>query len=113
MHQSWEEYWIQGWGVDPDLMRERMGAMFNPYDELFDPADPGNYRDHPLDFDCQCKFCVQKTTISMQDRKFLWSIRVVWNKRDIHSHRDEREAVSKYDEREIWRAPQAEDLRSF
>lgn len=109
MHQSWEDYYLQGWGVDPDVMRERLGmlrfeemkAVFNPYDEIDDPAITG----HTVDFKCQCVSCVKKTTLSMDDRKFLWSIRVVWNKRDIHSHRDEREAVSKYDEREVWGTP--------
>lgn len=120
MHQSWDDYYLRGWGQDPDIARERLEmlrfeevkAVFNPYDELYDPSDPGNYRGHSLDFACQCKFCVKKTTITQDDRKFLWSIRVVWNKRDIHTYSSEREALSEYDERQIWRSSETEALRT-
>jgi hypothetical protein len=33
---------------------------------------------HPLDFSCQCKFCVRLHTITMKDRDFLHSIGIAW-----------------------------------
>jgi hypothetical protein len=35
--------------------------------------------DHELDFKCQCKSCVSKHTISMNDQLFLKSLRILWN----------------------------------
>jgi hypothetical protein len=40
MHQSWDDYYARGWGIDPDIAREKLDflkreqerAMFNPYD---------------------------------------------------------------------------------
>jgi hypothetical protein len=77
---------------DPDLGRDGIAAlrwdqehrMFNPY-EMWNRA--ANDQDEPLfytktvhtvDFKCQCKVCVKKTTINMQDAAFLRSIGVVW-----------------------------------
>jgi len=56
-------------------------AMFNPYD-MFKDDEPLFYTNtqHPLDFSCQCKMCVRMHTISMDDRDFLCSIGIVWNK---------------------------------
>lgn len=88
--RAWDEYYARGWGLDPDLARERLDflrleqerAMFNPYDANL-PDEPLFFtRDcHPLDFSCQCAICVRMHTISMQDRDFLTSIGVVWTLR--------------------------------
>jgi len=50
------------------------------YDELFDPSDPGNFREHPLSFGCQCKSCTRLSTLSMFDQQFLYSIGVKWSR---------------------------------
>lgn len=34
---------------------------------------------HELDFKCQCKSCVSKHTITMDDFKFLKGLRILWN----------------------------------
>lgn len=85
MHERWEDYYCRGFGVDPEIARERLDflrreqeraeAMFN---EL--PDEPLFYTNslHPLDFSCQCKMCVRMHTITMQDREFLGMIGVVW-----------------------------------
>lgn len=109
MHQPWDEYWIQGWGPDPDLWRDKMGmlefeerkAMFNPYD-----AKP-----HPVDFKCQCKQCVQKTTLTMEDRAFLYSIGVAWSKRHVQAAGSERPRLPKPQAGKTGRAQEAQDLR--
>lgn len=81
MHESWEHYWIQGWGIDPDLWRERMGMLeFEEAKAVFNPHNAFYQREHPLDFDCQCKECTKKTTITMWDRNFLYSIGVSWSR---------------------------------
>jgi hypothetical protein len=82
MHQSWDDYFCRGFGVDPDLARERMQmlrfeqerAMFNPYDA----SKATQFYAHPLDFKCQCKRCVRMHTITMQDRVWLSGIKVLW-----------------------------------
>ncbi len=35
---------------------------------------------HALDFKCQCKTCVKKHTISMEDRTFLARLGITWSK---------------------------------
>lgn len=35
---------------------------------------------HVLDFKCQCKSCVRKHTITMEDRNFLQEMGIIWNK---------------------------------
>jgi hypothetical protein len=84
MHQSWDDYYIRGWGIDPELAREKLDflkfeqerAMFHPFDQ----DEPLFYTStfHPLDFSCQCKWCVRLHTISMSDRDFLHSIGIAW-----------------------------------
>jgi hypothetical protein len=89
MHQDWEDYYARGWGLDPDIAREKLDflkreqerAMFNPYDAMWNKDDePLFYTNtfHPLNFSCQCKWCVRLHTISMSDRDFLHSIGIVW-----------------------------------
>jgi len=88
MHEKWDEYYLRGWGVDPELAREKLDflrleqerAMFNPQ-EMWDKDDePLFYANtlHPLDFSCQCKACVRLHTITMKDRDFLRSIGIAW-----------------------------------
>jgi len=56
--------------------------MFNPYDAEL-PDEPLFYTSthHPLDFSCQCKYCVRLHTITMQDRDFLDTIGVAWREK--------------------------------
>lgn len=89
MHERWDEYYCRGFGVDPELARERLNflrreqergqSMFNPYDANL-PDEPLFWTNdhHSLDFSCQCKNCVRMHTINMQDAAFLRSIGVVW-----------------------------------
>lgn len=106
MHESWNEFWqraaghswndyySRGWGIDPDLARERMDflqreqerAMFNPYDADL-PDEPLFFTNqyHALDFSCQCKNCVRMHTINMQDAAFLRSIGVIWRTLELKS----------------------------
>lgn len=35
---------------------------------------------HVLDFKCQCKVCVRKHTITMEDRNLLREMGIIWNK---------------------------------
>ena len=84
--------------------------MFNPYDELFDPSDPGNFSDvslqpHPPCSRCQCARCARLFTITMWDRDFLYSIGVAWNKRDVHVDRKRRETVPEPQEGDVRRTP--------
>lgn len=87
MHErwdGWEEYYCRGWGLDPDVTRDRLDflkreqerAMFNYYED----DEPFFYTDtrHDLDFSCQCASCVRMHTINMADRDFLVSIGVMW-----------------------------------
>lgn len=82
----YREFYCKGWGVDPDLYRERLEmlrfeqerrVMFNPNDEIDEPLFYTRTH-HVVDFTCQCKSCVRKTTINMQDASFLRSIGIVW-----------------------------------
>lgn len=83
MHQSWDDYYCRGFGIDPDLARERLEmlrieqerAMFNPYDA----GRATQFITHPLDFKCQCKRCVKMHTINMQDAKWLRSMKIQWS----------------------------------
>ena len=84
MHQDWDDYYCRGWGLDPEVAREKLDflrleqerAMFNHFDQ----DEPLFYTNtlHPLDFSCQCKFCVRMHTITMDDAKFLRSIGIAW-----------------------------------
>lgn len=95
MHESWDEYWRQarwneyyarGWGLDPDLARERLNFLRLEQERSMYPYD-ANLPDEPLFFtrechpwnqSCQCKRCVRFHTITMQDRDFLASIGITW-----------------------------------
>lgn len=37
------------------------------------------HTEHELDFKCQCKSCVRKHTITMEDRDWLRELKIVWN----------------------------------
>lgn len=87
--RPWDEYYLRGWGIDPEVARERLDflkleqeratAMFNPHDmQLPDELLFYTKTLHPLDFKCQCKKCVRLHTLTMQDASFLRSIGVMW-----------------------------------
>ena len=88
MHERWDEYYLRGWGLDPDLVREKLDflkreqerTMFNPYDMWNKDDEPLFYSNtiHALSFSCQCKACVRLHTITMQDRDFLKEMGVSW-----------------------------------
>lgn len=52
--------------------------MFNPHDYSEDEPLFYTRTTHPLDWSCQCKACVRKHTISLDDASFLRSIGVAW-----------------------------------
>lgn len=37
------------------------------------------HTEHELDFKCQCRSCVRKHTITMEDRDWLRELKIVWN----------------------------------
>jgi hypothetical protein len=87
MHERWNDYYCRGWGIDPEVAREKLdflrleqeraASMFNPFDY---PDEPLFYTNtlHQLDFSCQCKLCVRMHTITMQDREFLDKMGIAW-----------------------------------
>lgn len=83
MHPSWDDYYCRGFGVDPDIARERLEMLRIEQERLmFNPHDAGKatqFFAHPLDFKCQCKRCVKMHTISMDDAKWLSGIKILWN----------------------------------
>ena len=87
--------------------------MFNPndmHDADFHFAAPGK---HAVDFKCQCRYCVRKTTLSMWDRRWLWSIGVAWNKGDaqeIQAGRYEQPSLPSRHSRDHRRTQEAENL---
>lgn len=44
------------------------------------PRSATKTQHHPLDFKCQCKRCVRLHTLTMQDRDFLRSIGITWQR---------------------------------
>jgi len=70
------EFYSKGYGVDPDLARERMDAL-RWEQETDEPLFYTRTR-HTLDFKCQCRNCTKLHTITMQDASFLRTMGIMW-----------------------------------
>ena len=78
-----EHYRLEKSGLFPLNMKvpfEKEKDMPQKVNKVYSPKSySAPSSDHELDFKCQCKSCVSKHTITMNDQMFLKSLRILWN----------------------------------
>lgn len=115
------EYYSKGYGVDPDVARDRLEAlrweqerrsMFNPNDANL-PDEPLFYTRtrHTLSFGCQCRNCTKLYTITMGDAAFLRSIGITWKVPHVLTDGSGRSESPEQDSGEAGRTQEAQDIR--
>src|SRR5271170_3143759 len=75
---SYWNYYMRGYGADPEIARERLDALrweqdqrnLFAKDEIDEPLFYTRTR-HTLDFKCQCRNCTKLCTITMEDAALL------------------------------------------